>query len=183
MRLVAIDIRTDWDVYMATYGAKSDYQLAEEHSKAEFWSIKAYRGQPSRATWVKDPDGIIVQDDRVKFIIEVKWGALPGSSDTDLLIRQEELTKMVRLMEGPARCRVNGATGTTRDLSTDNDVRLLLVSDFRLAKTQIPGKFNQFQSLARRMKSVFQPADIESRVGDILSLREILQVYSRTTAT
>jgi hypothetical protein len=94
---------------------------------------------------LKDPDVIITHEKQVKFLVEVKWGAVPGNTNTDLLMSPEEWGKMARLLDRSAICRVRGpAVKDGRryrsplplqgDYSINDNTQLVLVSDFLLMK-------------------------------------------------
>ena len=172
-------------VYIATYTTGKSgqaYQRIEEESGEEFWSIKAWTPPPHRR--LKDPDVIITQEERVTLLVEVKWGALPGRISTDLLINPKEWEKMARLFTEPAMCRVRGPAvqngiryrshdfQVAKDFYTDGKTQGVLVSDFHgLGKA----KLEEFLRMWQKEKSGFLIADIDTRVCDIPSFKDVLE--------
>jgi hypothetical protein len=176
-------------VYVATYTtgqAGQAYQRIEEQSGQEFWSIKAWTPPPRRR--LKDPDLLITCQDRVRFIVEVKWGALPGCAESDMAIADEEMRKMHALRQGPVLCRVRGPAVRAaarrrsasfpieRDCFTGQETRLVLVTDLAAMKRLLP--WTEYTQLLARWKTAeagAEMADIATRVDAFPSFREILQ--------
>ncbi len=176
-------------VYIATYTTGKSgqvYQRIEQESAEEFWSIKAWTPSPRRR--LKDPDVIITRDERVKFLVEVKWGTVPGNTSTDLLMGLEEWAKMDRLLRASdIMCRVRGPAVKDgrryknpefpfkKEYWTDKDSNLVLVTDFVAMKQELTPKFQWFLESWKRTSPRFLIADINTRVGEIPSFQEILQ--------
>lgn len=109
VKQVADSICQHCHVYIATYTtgkAGQFYQRIEQESGKEFWSTKAWTHPPYCR--LKDPDVIITHERQVKFLVEVKWGTVPGRGSTDLTMSPEEWEKMARLLSSSAMCRVRG---------------------------------------------------------------------------
>jgi len=172
-------------VYVATYTTGKSgqaYQRIEEESGEEFWSIKALTLSPHHR--LKDPDLILTQNERVSFLVEVKWGAIQGQKGSDLQIKPEEWAKMEQLFHEPILCRVRGPAVRSgyryrssdfpdvRDYLTDNKTKGVLVSDFAGMEH---AKLNDFLELWKREKGSFQIADINTHFGEIPSFQEILE--------
>lgn len=188
---IAQVICRDCLVYIATYTtgkAGQVFQRIEEQSAEEFWSIKAWTPPPRRR--LKDPDLIITHDDRVKFLVEVKWGTVPGNTSTDLLMGLKEWAKMDRLLRASViMCRVRGpAVKDGRrykgaefpikiDYLTDKNSILVLVTDFAAVKRELNPKFQRFIESWKCTSPRFLIADINTRVDEIPSLQEILQAH------
>ena len=177
-------------VYVATYTtgrSGQSYQQIEEHTGEEFWSIRAITPPPPPHTRIKDLDLIITDEKQVKLLVEVKWGAVPGSMATDLRIVPDEWQKMARLLAAPAMCRVRGPAvrsgrryrsvefPTQRDYCTDGQTKLVLVSDFLALQRMLDAEFRAFLSLWKAQKSRVLIADIHCRVGDIPSFQEVVE--------
>jgi hypothetical protein len=172
-------------VYIATYTTGRSgqaYQRIEEKSGEEFWSLKAWTPPPHRR--LKDPDLIITHNQQVTFLVEVKWGALPGWDTTDLLISPQEWCKMARLFKEPAMCRARGPAVKNgnrfrsanfqieQDFYTNAKTQGILVSDFHgLGEANL----NKFLSMWQNEKSGFLIADIHTRVGEIPSFGEMIE--------
>lgn len=178
----------DCVVYIATYPIGrpgQSFQRIEEQSGEEFWSIKAWTQPPHHH--LKDPDVIITQDDRVKFLVEVKWGMVPGRASTDLLMSPQEWAKLSQLLQTKEFiCRVRGPAvrkgkrfraanfRVEKDYTTDVDSKLVLVTDFFSVKQKMTEMFDQFMALWKKTHPSFPIADINIRVDEIPSLEEIL---------
>ncbi len=179
----------DCRVYIATYTAGrsgQSHQPIEVHSGEEFWSIKAWT--PSPHHHLKDPDVIITQGERVKFLVEVKWGTVPGRASTDLLMSPKEWAKLSQLLQTKEFiCRVRGPAvrhkrrykntdfQITEDYKRDSKSKLVLVTDFVAMKQELTPKFQRFLESWKRTSPRFLIADINTRVGEIPSIQEILQ--------
>ncbi len=188
VKRIASSCCSKWGSYVATYTAGSAgqaYQRIEQDSGEEFWSIKTWTPPPHRR--LKDPDVLITQGERVKFLVEVKWGAIQNRPNTDLSISAEEREKIAHLLSGSALCRVRGPCVKDRrryrstefqiqkDYWTDNTTRLVLVSDFALAN-RLLGPPLEAVKLWERTNANILVADIDTRVGNIPSLRELLEM-------
>jgi hypothetical protein len=181
---IALNYCKRCNVYIATYTSGISgqaYQRIEEKSGEEFWSLKAWTPPPHHR--LKDPDLIITDDQQVVFLVEVKWGTLPGRGSTDLLISPQEWGKMARLFKEPVMCRVRGPAVKSgkryrspdfqfvQDYHTDAKTRGILVSDFHgLGNAQL----NEFLRMWQNEKSGFLVADIHTRVGEIPSFIELI---------
>ncbi len=177
-----------YTVYIATYTAGAAgqiYQRIEEGSGEEFWSIKAWAPPPRRR--LKDPDVLVTYQRQVKFIVEVKWGVIPGAQDTDLILAPDEWRKMKDLLTGANLCRVRGPAVVDhcryrgpefpdqRDYHTNDETKLVLVADLRLTKQCLPEQYAQAMSAWKNVPSNMVLADINARVDEIPSLREVLE--------
>ncbi len=175
-------------VYIATYTtgrSGQSYQRLEQESGEEFWSIKAWTSPPHGR--LKDPDVIITHGERVKFLVEVKWGAVPGRPSTDLHIGLNEWGKMDRLLcTSTSICRVKGPAVKDgrryknieflieKDYRADSESKLILVSDFAAVKESLNSKFQQFLKLWKSASPSFLIADINIHVDKIPSFAEVL---------
>ena len=183
-KLIAALDNLDNGVYLATYttgNSGQTYQYIEEQSGEEFWSIKAWTPAPHHR--LKDPDVIIIRDEEVAFLIEVKWGTIPGRPGSDLLIKPDEWGKMSRLLEAPALCRVRGPAvingqryrspsfPVQLDYYTNASTKGVIVSDFRGLNQSL---LQEFLRTWRQANSGFLIADIASGMGEIPSLKELL---------
>src|SRR5437868_7584617 len=78
-------------VYIATYtvGKRGqEYQRIEAESSEEFWSIRVLSPSPRRC--LKLPDAIVTQEEKVRYLVEIKWGAVADRFSSDLLIGSKE---------------------------------------------------------------------------------------------
>ncbi len=182
----------DWLIYIATHAAGisgQSYQQIEEASGEEFWSIKAWTPAPHRR--LKDPDVIITDSKRVKFLVEVKWGTIPGKASTDLLMSPEEWQKIARLIHSSAFCRVRGPAveggrryrshefRIERDYWTDGETKLILITDFLEMQKAMDAKFQEFLRLWKQTIVGLLIADLHTRIGEIPSFQEILEGEAR----
>ena len=174
-------------VYVATYTAGRSgqaYQRIEEQSGEEFWSIKAWTGPPYRR--LKDPDVLVTAGERVRFAVEVKWGAVESSTRTDLEVSRAEWARMEDLFLSPALCRVRGPAvqagrryrstefAVERDYRVDGETRLVLVTDVARMQCLLgPACRDVLRSWQQAGPRILL-ADIDSRVEDIPALRELL---------
>jgi len=182
-------------VYIATHKTLT-YHLAQQVRDEEFWGVKAWTFPPRKP--LKDPDVVIAQGEQVKFLVEVKWGAVQGSTKTDLLLSPQEWGKMARLLDGSAICRVRGpAVKDSRcyhsplplrgDYSINDNTKLVLVSDFRLVKELIGAKLEKFLRQWKSANVDIQLADIDTGIKTgvdeikILSFQEVMEAQWRTS--
>lgn len=180
--------RRDLGVFVATYtsGARGQsYQSIEEASGEEFWSIKAWTPPPPPRRRLKDPDLIITRGSEVRFLVEVKWGAVEGRPGSDLQMNDREWAEFQNILHQPADCIIHGPAvqnhrrfksplplqGAYRITPNTN---LVLVSDFqtatRLAAPVVVGLLARSRTIDPR----FLIADINSRVGIIPAFEELL---------
>ena len=85
-----------YNVYLATHSAGrhgSNYQKVEEESGERFWKLPFY-SQINRKGKLKEPDIIITDRKIVKYLIEVKWGAIDKCQDTDAFISENDREKL-----------------------------------------------------------------------------------------
>jgi hypothetical protein len=175
-------------VYVATYTAGSagqTYQRIEEKSGEEFWSIKAWTPWPRRR--LKDPDVIVTYQDQVRFIVEVKWGAIQGIDDTDLVLTPDEWRKMKDLLTGANLCRVRGPAAVDhhryrsceftvqRDYYTNSETKLVLVSDFVRTKQCLPVQYTEALNAWKNLTGNMLIADIKTPVDGRPSLDEVFE--------
>ena len=178
-----------WSVYLATYTARQVYQCIEQESGEEFWSIKAYSFPPQRHSRTKDPDALITDGDRVRFFVEIKWGAVSGSGETDMLCTQAEWLGMAQAFHDSAVCRIRGPAveaghrygssgfAVQRDYSVDQHTKLLVVIDLHRMKRLPEGHYDKVLRAwkhASRIDPSLLLADIDAPVSKIPSLRELL---------
>jgi hypothetical protein len=175
-------------VYVATYTAGSAgqiYQHLEEKSGEEFWSIKAWTPPPRRR--LKDPDVIVTLQNQVQFIVEVKWGAVRGSDDTDLVLADDEWRKMRDLLTGVNLCRVSGPAAVDhrryrsqefteqRDFHINSNTKLVLVTDLVQTKQCLPGQYAEALNAWKNATSNMLIADIHTQVDGVLSLAGVFE--------
>ncbi len=177
----------DYGVYVATYTSGKTgqiYQRVEEETGEEFWSIRAWR--PPLNLRLKDPDVLVTDQRVVKFVIEVKWGAISGCTTPDIRPSYDELSKMANLLSGSAYCRVRGpathkgmrypSIAFLNEINywTNDETGLVVVSDFQMAKEMLGGRYSEAIHRWKSVSSSLLLADISERVGDIPSLQELL---------
>ncbi len=183
-------IHPEWKVYIATYTtgtAGKIYQKIEEESGEEFWSIKLH-------SWIdnselKDPDLIVVSEEKTKYAIEVKWGAVKGIFDTDILnfLGYLERKKNRDAREYGRTCYVRGPAvkDTVRYrheefppekmFTVDDETQFLLVSDFCTLRDTID--YQKYQKILFELedqKDICDYLDIDNNLDDIISLRNYL---------
>ena len=174
-------------VYLATHRigkAGQFYQHIEQVSGEEFWSVKAWTPPPRHN--LKDPDVVITQWNQVEFFVEVKWGAVRGGTNTDLLLSPEEWGRMARLLDRSAICRARGpAVKDGRcyhsplplrgDYSINDNTKLVIVSDFLLVKELLGAELQEFLRLWKSANVDILVADINIGVGKIPSFQEVME--------
>ncbi len=186
---IATLIDKGYHIYIATYTTGKTgkcYQQIEEASGEDFWSIKAWTRYPHPHR-LKDPDIIITHADRVRFLIEVKWGTVPDCGNTDLLIGQQECDKMrqlLRIQEFICRVRGPAVWDKRRYKTTDfqisetyrrnSESKFVLVSDFSTMHQVMNSEFLKFIRIWKSKIPEFLIADINVGVSEIPSLRDIL---------
>ena len=184
---IAESCSPQYDVYIATYTAGKTgqiYQRIEEKSDEEFWSIKAWTPPPHHR--LKDPDMLVGYQDQAKFVVEVKWGAIPGNRNTDLILGPDEWRKMRALLTGANMCRIRGPAvkdhrryrsaefTIKRDYYTNSETKLILVTDLWLMERLQPEQYAEVLSTWKNAESNILIADINTHVDGIPSFREIL---------
>lgn len=170
----------NYGVYIATH-PQAEYKKIEKASGKDFWSLILYseRTNPGK---IKEPDIILTESNRVKYVIEVKWGALNGSKDTDIKELFDVIDNIERIRYEGCICTRNGPVVSDGYLnnkknykelvySLDNSTKILVVSDFALIKDKKPNIFSQ---LKKELNNIVILADINRRVDDIPSLQEII---------
>jgi hypothetical protein len=167
-------------VYLATHALgwyKDDYKQAELESGETFWSINARPTDPPRKS-LKKPDAIITEKDRVKFLIEAKWGTLSGA-DHDLVLGDEEQGHMSDLLNAPnVYCAVIGPVGLPRTLrksmpfNIDSKTQFLHVTDISTLKKLAHPKLQYYLDSCNQLG--FTVVDFRERIGAIPSFQEVL---------
>ncbi len=164
-------------VYIATHALRryaSTYCQAEHHSGEDFWSIKAWTPSSPRELNLKDPDLIITEVGRVKFLVEVKWGTVSGT-DTDLELGVTEQEEISRLLSAqPVHCNVNGPVSEPSSLRRkkkfwlDEKTQFVLVTDI----SAYPGLYSLLDFWE---ETGLRVTDIEKRIGRFPSFQEVLE--------
>lgn len=183
----------DCRVYIATYRtgtAGQEYQQIEQDNGEEFWSIKAWSPLPHRR--LKDPDLVITHEQQVRYMVEIKWGAIPNRKGSDLLIDDKEQEKIKNLLQDSVMCRVRGPAVENgrrykshefqeqKEYWTSSKTQLLLVSDFYLMKKSSNANFQESLKLWKRAYKDLLIADIQTRVGEIPSLFELMETENHS---
>jgi len=173
-------------VFLAPHNQRA-YQDLERQSGEEFWSVKAYSSSaPASGSRVKDPDAIITQGDRVCFLVEIKWGAVPGAAHTDVPLTQAEWKDLASRLRAITVCRVRGPAvkagvrnqshmfTDSCDYQVDCNAQLLLVANFHLMRSVLPEQCEEARRAWALARCDPHLADISERVGEIPSLPEVL---------
>lgn len=183
----------DCRVYIATYRtgtAGQEYQQIEQGSGEDFWSIKAWSPPPHHR--LKDPDLVVTHGQQVRYMVEIKWGAMPKRKGSDLLIDSKEQAKIQNLLQGSVMCRVRGPAienrrlykshefQEQRDYWTNTRTQLLLVSDFGLLKELSNADFQESVKIWKRAYKDLLIADIRTRVDEIPSLVELMEAENHS---
>ncbi len=175
-------------VYIATYTANTagqEYQRIEADSGEEFWSIRVWSASPRRC--LKFPGAVITQEKMAKYLIEIKWGAVAGSSSSDLMINEKEQNEIANVLSKTELCRVigpavqngrrfrSGSFRFKKSYSVDSSTKLILVSNFLEMKQRLGIKLAESLILWKRANPKILIADINTRVDDIPSFQELLE--------
>ena len=177
-------------VYIATHTAGrhgGNYRKTEEESGKKFWSLKLL-SSPERKK-LKDPDVIVSDGNKVKYLIEVKWGVINGCSATDADISKPERGKIEQARHLGGICHIRGPAITNgqhyyskefvekKKSEVDTDTKFVLVSDFQTMKDVLPTKkYEDILFQLKEQSDIFVLADIHKHVDDIPSLQEIIQL-------
>jgi len=186
LKRIATDCCPDNCVYLATHTQQA-YQDVEKQCGAEFWSIRAYsEPDPTRGCYVKAVDAIITLGDRVRFVIEIKWGAVPGKARTDMLLTQADWLNVAARLRSIVVCRVHGPVvkpgvryqspvfAESCDYAVADHARRLLVADFSSMRRVLPEQYEEACRVWALAGCDPPLADINERVGEIPSLRAAL---------
>jgi hypothetical protein len=183
----------NWAVYVATYTAGRSgtlYQEIEAESGATFWSLILRSCADNRK--LKHPDVIVTVGSNVRYLFEVKWGAIKGLQTSDVnenCLRDIEDasggTNQARRLGGFCRVRGPAAEGGLRyrsaqfrqqmDFAVDNASTFLLLSDFVALKSLLPSWYSTVVPRLLALQAVCTPADINVHTDGIPSLCEVLR--------
>jgi len=175
-------------VYIATHSGKLYNDLGKLSGK-DFWSLQLRSSLDNKG--LKNPDIIVTNGKKVKYFIEVKWGAIEGCSvsDSDIktIIKGSEKDKMkrARKLGGDLKCNGPAITNSQHYYNTEfleNEVffvnkesKFLLVSDFQMMKEVFDVKdYEDILFQLKRQSDIFQIADINKKVDDVPSLEDII---------
>lgn len=178
--------------YVGTYTAGRGgqvYQAAEERSGETFWSVRMLSSEGE--VGLKYPDVIVTLGDKVRYLIEVKWGAIRRETTTDIdeaCLQDIESpaghTHWARLSGG--FCRVRGpaverqqryqsaAFREVHEFTVDAETTFLLVSDFVEMKAILPTKYRMAVSRLRAQETICAIADFRATVDGIPSFYDLL---------
>lgn len=177
-------------VYLATHAVGRhvvNYQKIEEESGENFWMLPFY-SQISREGKLKEPDLIATDGNVVKYLIEVKWGAIEGCSETDAFISENDRDKIKNAHHFGKKFKIRGPvikdskrydkeSRECKYFDVDKNIKFILVSDFQKMKDVFPSKKYEFLlSQLKEQNDIFVLADIHEHVDDIPSLQEIIQL-------
>ena len=189
---------SEWDVYVATHrrgGLVPVYGPVEQETGETFWSIIIWtstRSAGRRRKSLMQPDLVITCGHRVAWVIEVKWGAFEGCSDTDMDSRTlgRELGKIWRtrkaIGEGVECCIRGPVVGDGKYVEArkrrpvsrfviDNTTEFALVSDFRNIRRVLgAGPYNETVRLLDHHKRTCAYATVGEPTGDIRSFTKII---------
>lgn len=175
-------------VYLATHALGRhgvNYQKIEEESGEKFWSLPFY-SQISREGKLKEPDLIVTDGNVVKYLIEVKWGAIEGCPDTDAFISENDRGKIKNAHHFGKKFKIRGPvikdskrydkeSRECKYFDVDKNIKFILVSDFQKMKDVFPSKkYQDILSQLKEIRETFIIADIHKRVDDIPSLKKII---------
>lgn len=150
-------LKPELKTYLATYTARKTYQKLEEQFDEDFWSLHMCTLKDTRS--IKDPDIIVIKDNMIKYVIEVKWGFIGNYiNSTDLMsIFRDEKDKIKDMINNSQVCRAIGPKvycGTRVNQNEEinffrsEETLFLLVSDFK-------GLYNHQRSIFEDFKDRF----------------------------
>ena len=166
---------SEFKTYLATYTASKTYQKLEEQSGEEFWSLRMYNSKiPDNASRAKYPDIIVIKDNMIKYVIEVKWGFIgnyTNSPDLMSIFDEAEMNKIKKMIDKSQVCRALGPKvycGTRLnkneeiDFFRSEETMFLLVSDFK-------GLYKKQRSIFEDFKDQFS-IDYSDYIGRLIIL-------------
>ena len=182
----------DWgyDVYIGTHRGRDKrhgYREAELESKEAFWGVRAYTSEkPGRKSRVKDPDLVAVYGGMVKYVAEIKWGAVEGVKTTDIdSVTAEKDWNAIRNMvtngrsiwvKGPLIENGQAVKGGLKlPFTIDEDTQLLIISDFDMLSKKFPDKLGTLKSKLVREGGKIHIIDHQNDLNDIPSLESYLK--------
>jgi len=179
--------------YIATYGigrSGQAYQRIEEESMRTYYSIKMYStNPPAQHSQVKDPDVVIIEDRKVKYAIEVKWGyGEKATIESDLfkVFTGDEYERHLQAVKTGKIIRVRGPAceegnryrskqfGFERNFEVTDETKYIVVSDFYNLNKNNPGSFNQLFPFIEQNRDNMICLDIGRSFEKIKSLRDWL---------
>lgn len=167
----------DYCVYLATHSSGRHglkYQKIENESGEKFWKLPYY-SQISRKGKLKEPDIVVVDGNIVKYIIEVKWGAIDGCSDTDALLNEKEIDRIEKAFNFGKKVKIS--KNETFIFDVDENMKFILISDFQKMKDMLSKqKYNEILTRLKDLQKKIILADISSNVDDIPSLNKIIDI-------
>ncbi len=184
-------------IYLATHltgRAGKIYGSLEEQTGEEFWSLRMYSSKtPDERSRVKDPDIIAVKNDRIKYVVEVKWGFVSNyTNSTDLMsiFKETEMNEIKNMIDKSQVCRVIGPKvyGSTRvnqnkkfNFFRNEETKFLLVSDFTGLYNEQRSVFDEFQELFHTNYSDYDDKllilNIDKDVGNIQPFANYLKSF------
>ena len=187
----------DYSIFLATHsqGTKGPkYIPIERNSNGVFWAISMFtKPIPTREGNVKDVDMIVVLDDVIIYVIEVKWGDVCiDSTDITEIFQSSTIEKIRKMVNQSVMCQVTGPKvergelvrkSDKKQINLDNDTIFLLISDFFSMKhsnfDNIKTRYLSFNDLFKEtytgLDREFHAIDYNSSTDQFLSLEQYLE--------
>jgi len=182
-------LNSELQTYLATYTARKTYQKLEEQLDEDFWSLHMCTLKDTRS--IKDPDIIVIKDNMIKYVIEVKWGFIGNYTNSPDLMRifdRDEMVKIKDMIDNSQVCRAIGPKVDSGTRVNQNDeitffrseeTLFLLVSDFMGLYNNQRSIFNEFKERFRTNYSDYEDKliilDIDKNVENIQSFTNYLK--------
>jgi len=181
-----------YNIFLGDHGKGSHgvfYREAEKESNRTYYSIKMYKSDPpAKGFNVKDPDGIIVENGVVKYVIEIKWGYLkeyPGeNTDLKSIFEDKELKEILDANKYLKTCRVIGPyvkdgnewsdQFVKQNYKIDSNTKYIIVSDIKGLFENNYYDFNIIKKQYFQYRDYFTICDINENVDNFLNLKNYL---------
>ena len=165
----------DYCVYLATHSSGKhgrNYQGIEEKSGEKFWKLPYY-SQINRKGKLKEPDIVVADGNIVKYLIEVKWGAIDRCLDTDALLSKKERDKIEKAYLLGKKFKICKLEPVIIDI--DKKMKFILISDFQKMKEIFSAKkYIEILSRLKEIKETIIITDIYSSDDEIPSFGETI---------
>ena len=180
-------------VYLADHGKGSagvHYRGAERKSKRAYYSLKMYNSWPPKRGYnVKDPDCIVIEGNRIKYVIEIKWGYLEDypneATDLNSIFEKKEFNEIYNAIKNARCCRVKGPYVSNgdeipgkflKDFKIDENFKYLVVSDLIGLWKNRKSDSSLIKEKYTKFKELFTICDIRKDIDIFYSLERFLKM-------
>ena len=188
---IFMNLPLKYKTYLTTHNSVH-YKNAEKRTNRTFHHLAMYTtDRPRQDSHVKDPDSIVIDIESgvILYVIEVKWGYLKNSPNTDLntLFKPKELNEIIRMIKTSKVCRVEGPyirngdvvpkneKEKLPDFTVNSNTKFLVVSDLKGLWESNPAVFNSIKIQYENSRNQFSICDVKENVDTFYSLEAHLR--------